>query len=158
MNASNAQRKPGTYLLLLALQILGAIIFIWQALPEFRQVADNPGAQLPRDGFSDLISFGVLCVMQIAFWYRVLGVPIPFRYPQIFLHHLFLFLGRLGFIFGSALFGIVVSRHLPELDAGIDLLLVVKRGLILLGCLFALFCTSLEVERLGQAFESDRRN
>jgi len=158
MNANNAPRKPGTYLLLLALQILGAIIFIWQALPEFRQVANNPGAQLPRDGFSDLISFGVLCVMQIAFWCRVLLVPIPFRYPQIFLNHLFLFLGRLSFIFGSALFGIVVFRHLPELDARIDIMLTAKRGMILLGCLFALFCTSLEVERLGQAFEGERRH
>jgi hypothetical protein len=158
MKANNAQQKPGTYLLLLALQISGAIIFIWQALPEFRQVADNPGAQLPRDGFSDLISFGVLCVMQIAFWCRVLLVPIPFRYPQIFLNHLFLFLGRLSFIFGSALFGIVVFRHAPELDAGIDPLLAAKRGMILLGCLFALFCTSLEVERLGQAFESGHRH
>jgi hypothetical protein len=158
MNTSNAQRNPGIYLLLLALQILGAIVFIWQTLPEFRQVAENPGAQLPRDGSSDLVSFGVLCVMQIAFWWRVLLVPIPFRYPQIFLHHVFLFLGRLSFIFGSALFGIVVFRHLPELDASIDLLLSIKRGMILLGCLFALFCTSLEVERLGQAFESGHRN
>jgi hypothetical protein len=158
MNTSNAQRRPGIYLLLIALQILGAIIFVWQTLPEFRQVAENPGAQLPRDGFSDLISFSVLCVMQLAFWCRVLLVPIPFRYPQIFVHHVFLFLGRLSFIFGSALFGIVVFRHLPELDASIDLLLSIKRGMILLGCLFALFCTSLEVERLGQAFETDRRN
>jgi hypothetical protein len=158
MEANNAQRNPGTYLLLLALQTLGAITFIWQTLPEFRLVAVNPGAQLPRDGFSDLISFGVLCVMQIAFWYRVLRVPIPFRRPQIFLKHLFLFFGRLSFIFGSALFGIVVFRHLPELDRGIDILLAVKRGMILIGCLFALFCTSLEVERLGQAFEGDRRN
>ena len=92
--------------------------------------------------------------MQIAFWCRVLLVPISFRYPQIFL---FLFLGRLSLIFGSALFGIVVFRHAPELNAGIDLLLMAKRGMILIGCLFALFCTSLEVERLGQAFESDRQ-
>ena len=157
MNANNAQRNPGIYLLLLALQILGAITFVWQTLPEFSQVADNPGAQLPRDGLSDLISFGVLCVMQLAFWYRVLRVPIPFRHPQIFLQHLFLFLGRLSFIFGSALFGIVVFRHAPELAAGIDVLLTAKRGMILLGCLFALFCTSLEVERLGQAFENGPR-
>jgi hypothetical protein len=154
MNANNEQQKSATYLLLLAVQILGAITFIWQALPEFRLVADNPGEQLPRDGFSDLVSFGVLCVMQIAFWYRVLRVPIPFRHPQIFLSHVFLFLGRLSFIFGSALFGIVVFRHAPELDRSIDLLLAAKRGAILLGCLFALFCTSLEVERLGQSFES----
>ena len=70
-----------------------------------------------------------------------------------FLNHVLLFLGRLSFIFGSALFGIVVFRHLPELDRHIDLLLTIKRGAILLGCLFALFCASLEVERLGHAFE-----
>ena len=157
MNANNEQRKPGLYLLLLVFQILGAITFVWQTLPEFRQVAENPGTQLPRDGLSDLISFGVLCVMQLAFWCRVLLVPIPFRHPQIFLQHLFLFLGRLSFIFGSALFGIVVFRHAPELAAGIDVLLTAKRGIILLGCLFALFCTSLEVERLGQAFENGPR-
>jgi hypothetical protein len=157
MNANDEQQGTATYLLLLAVQVLGAITFIWQALPEFRLVAENPGEQLPRDGFSDLVSFGVLCVMQIAFWYRVLRVPIPFRQPQIFLGHVFLFLGRLSFIFGSALFGIVVFRHLPELDRGIDVLLMAKRGMILIGCLFALFCTSLEVERLGHAFESRHR-
>ena len=91
--------------------------------------------------------------MQIAFWYRVLRVPIPLWQPRIFLNHVLLFLGRLSFIFGSALFGIVVFRHLPELDRHIDLLLTIKRGAILLGCLFALFCASLEVERLGHAFE-----
>jgi hypothetical protein len=77
----------------------------------------------------------VLCVMQIAFWYRVLRVPIPLWQPRIFLNHVLLFLGRLSFIFGSALFGIVVFRHLPELDRHIDLLLTIKRGAILLGCL-----------------------
>jgi hypothetical protein len=95
--------------------------------------------------------------MQIAFWYRVLRVPIPLWQPRIFLNHVLLFLGRLSFIFGSALFGIVVFRHLPELDRGIDVLLMAKRGMILIGCLFALFCTSLEVERLGHAFESRHR-
>jgi hypothetical protein len=30
--------------------------------------------------------------------------------------------------------------------------------MILIGCLFALFCTSLEVERLGHAFEGRHRN
>ena len=156
MNANSEPRKTGIYLLLLALQILGAVVFIWQTLPEFRQVAINPGAQLPRDGWSDLTSFSLLCVMQIAFWCRVLYVPIPFRRPNLILNHVFLFLGKLSFIFGSALFGVAVFRHLPELDHGVDILLIAKRGLIFAGCLFALFCASLEVERLGQAFEAHR--
>ena len=156
MNANSEPRKTGIYLLLLALQISGAVVFIWQTLPEFRQVAINPGSQLPRDGWSDLASFSLLCVMQIAFWCRVLYVPIPFRRPNLILNHVFLFLGKLSFIFGSALFGVAVFRHLPELDRSVDILLIAKRGLIFAGCLFALFCASLEVERLGQAFEAHR--
>jgi hypothetical protein len=31
------------------------------------------------------------------------------------LNHVLLFRGRLGFIFGSALFSVVVFRHLPQL-------------------------------------------
>jgi hypothetical protein len=31
--------------------------------------------------------------------------------------------------------------------------LATGRGIIFIGCLFALFCTSLEVERFGHAFE-----
>jgi hypothetical protein len=98
MRANNEQRKASPYLLLLAVQILGAITLTWQVLPEFRQLAINPGDQLPRDGFSDIVSVGVLCVMQIAFWCRVLFVPIPFRRPRAILNHVFLFLGKLSFI------------------------------------------------------------
>jgi hypothetical protein len=156
MTTSGEQPKTKLYLLLLGIQIFGVLAFIWQELPEFRQVAASPGDQLPRDNFSDLsdlLVLGVFCLMQISFWYRVQYIPIPFRRPNMFLNLMFLFLGRLSFIFGSALFSVVVFRHLPALDRGTDILLAGRRGMILVGCLFALFCTSLEVERLGQAFE-----
>jgi hypothetical protein len=151
------QKRPRTaiYLLLLAIQIAGAIFFIWQELPEFNQVLVNPGEQLPKDARSDAMMLAVF-VMQIAFWIRLRYISIPFRRPNLFLNHLFLFLGRLSFIFGSALFSVVVFRHLPELGRDTDAVLMVQRGVLFFGCLFALFCTSLEVERLGQAFESNR--
>ena len=149
-------RKNVIYLLLLATQIAGAIIFVWQELPEFEQLLRNPGEQLPKDIHSDFIIIGVFCVMQVSFWYRLLYLPIPFRRSNLFLNHLFLFLGRLSFIFGSALFSVVVFRHLPELGRDTDFLLMARRGFLFVGCLFALFCTSLEVERLGQAFENNR--
>jgi hypothetical protein len=38
-----------TYLFLLAIQQCGAIFFVWQELPEFKQVVTNPGVQLPKD-------------------------------------------------------------------------------------------------------------
>ena len=152
------QERPQTalYLCLLAIQIAGAIVFVWQQLPEFRQVVTSPGEQLPKDASSDLMMAAILFVMQAAFWVRLLRIPIPFRRPNVFLNHLFLFFGRLSFIFGSALFSVVVFRHLPELGREADFVLMAWRGTIFAGCLFALFCTSLEVERLGQAFSGHR--
>ena len=67
MNATNEPRKSALYPLLLAIQILGTITFIWQAMPEFRQLAVNPGEQLPRDGWSDLLSPSASMRGQIAF-------------------------------------------------------------------------------------------
>jgi hypothetical protein len=156
MKTNDRRPKPVIYLFLLATQIFGTLIFIWQQLPEFKQVAVNPGEQLPPDIFSDLVAVGVLFTMQISFWCRLLFVPIPFRRRNMVLNHVLLFLGRLSFIFGSALFSVVVFRHLPELGRETDILLTTRRGVVLMGCLFALFCTSLEVERLGQAFEGNR--
>jgi DMSO/TMAO reductase YedYZ heme-binding membrane subunit len=156
MPPNDSDRKTALYWLLLAIQIVGAICFVWQELPEFAQVLAHPGEQLPKDTRSDLITAGIFLVMQIAFWLRVRRVPIPVRRPNLFLNHVFLFLGRLSFIFGSALFSVVVFRHLPELDRDINAVLMLQRGPIFIGCLFALFCTGLEVERLGQAFESGR--
>jgi len=156
MKTNDERPKAVAYLFVLAIQILGAITFVWQQLPEFRQIAVNPGEQLAHDTFSDLVTVGILFVMQISFWCRLLYIPIPFRRPNMILNHVFLFLGRISFIFGSALFSVAVFRHLPELGRETDFLLVARRGVILVGCLFALFCASLEVERLGQAFEGDK--
>jgi hypothetical protein len=71
--------KNVAYLLLFGIQIFGAMIFIWQDLSEFEQLLLNPGEQLPKDIYADLIIFGVFCMMQISFWCRILYVPIPFR-------------------------------------------------------------------------------
>jgi hypothetical protein len=142
-----------TYVFLLTIQICGTIFFIWQELPEFRQVVITPGVQLPRDDYSDLLMVATFSVMQISFWMRLRYVRIPVRVANVFLSHLFLFLGRLSFIFGSALFSVVVFRHVPELGPETDIPLMMRRGTIFVACLFALFCASLEVERLGQAFD-----
>ena len=151
MSVRNEQKNAGFYLLLLAIQISGAIIFVWQNLPEFRQVALNPGRQLQNDIFSDLILLCVFTVMQIAYWYRLLKVEVPSHPSSMVFSHIFLFLGRLSFMFGSALFSVVVFRHLPELGQETDMLLMFRRAILFVGGLFALFCASLEVERLGQS-------
>ena len=156
MKMKSDHPKAAIYLFVLAIQICGVIFFVWQQLPSFTRVLLNPGEQLAYDTYSDLLTVGVLSVMQISYWYRLLRIPVPFQRSNVILHHVFLFLGRLSFIFGSALFSVVVFRHLPELDREVDIRLMLLRGTMLVGALFALFCASLEVERLGQAF-GDRR-
>jgi hypothetical protein len=153
MTPNSEPPKTKLYLLLLAIQIAGALAFICRELPEFKQILLNPGKQLPRDAFDDLTAIGIFVLMQITFWCRQWYAPIPFRRQSILISHVFLFLGRLSFIFGGTLFSVSVFRHLPEFSRETDVALVAWRGAILIACLFALFCTSRELERLGQAFD-----
>ena len=151
----SGSRGVAAYAALLAVQIIGALVFVWKELPAFNQLLRNPGQQLPYIPYDDLTTAGILLVMQIAYWYRLRRVPIPFQRPNLIASHLFLFLGRLSFIFGGALFAVVFFRHLPALEDDADVLLMTGRGLLLGGALFALFCLTLELERLGHALEGD---
>jgi hypothetical protein len=152
-----AKLKPtAAYLVLLAIQIAGALFVVWRELPDFRQLVLNPGFQLPYMRSDDFAPSAAVVAMQIAYWYRLRRVPIPFQSSKPVLSHLLLFLGRLCFIFGGSIFAVVFFRHLPELDQSTDPLLMVRRGLVLLGALFALFCVALELERLGHSLEISR--
>jgi hypothetical protein len=97
-----------TYLALLAVQFIGAIFLITTVLPDFRQLALYPGEH----------------------WVRLQRLPIPYQGSSIILSHMLLFLGRLSFIFGGALFAVVFFRHVPELDHRADALLMARRGLL----------------------------
>src|SRR3977135_2924662 len=128
------------YLLLLALQASGALFFVLEELPEFRQLALNPGEQLRHVSYNDFTTIGTLLAMQVAYWYRLLRIPIPFKGSNLILNHALLFVGRLSYIFGAALFSVVFFRPLPELDQDTDILLMARLGVQLCGALFALFC------------------
>lgn len=111
----------------------------------------HPGEQMANTPYDSNTVVAVLFAMQGAYWYRLLQVKIPFRGRSLILSHLFLFLGRLNFIFGSALFSVVLFRHVPELGPDADILLMARRGIMLVTSLFALFCFTLELERLATA-------
>jgi hypothetical protein len=44
MKTSNEQPKAAIYLFVLAVQIFGSLVLVWQQLPEFRQVAAGRAA------------------------------------------------------------------------------------------------------------------
>jgi hypothetical protein len=155
MAVFNFRRGAETiYLFLLAVQIAGALFIVRTVLPDFRQLAFSPGTQLPYMRTDDFATVITMIIIQAAYWYRFYCVPIPFVSSRTILSHILLFLGRLSFIFGASLFSVVVFRHLPELEAKADILLLAQRGLLLAGLLFALFCVTLELERLGHALEN----
>jgi hypothetical protein len=151
------RKLRAAYLLLLAIQIAGALFIVWRELPDFRQLVLNPGTQLPYLRTDDSSTLGTVVVMQAAYWFRLCCVPIPFSDARMILSHILLFLGRLCFIFGGSLFAIVFFRHLPELEAHADIWLMARRGVLLVWFLFSLFCVTLELERLGHAFEGDQQ-
>jgi hypothetical protein len=154
----NHRSQVVVYLLLLAAQVVGSMFVMWNELPAFKQLLTNPGKQLlyePQEYFQVTGSF---FVMQAAYWYRLWRVPIPFQGLNIILNHLLLFLGRLSFIFGGALFSVIFFRHLPELGSNFDIWLMALNGLMFGGTLFALFCLALELERLGHALGGENRN
>lgn len=146
------------YLLLLSVQVIGAFFLIATVLPDFRQLALYPGEQLPYLRGDDFALVVAIVTMQAAYWYRLCRVPIPFQGSSIILSHMSLFLGRLSFIFGGALFALVFFRHVPELSDSTDTALMARRGLILAEMLFALFCLTLDLERLGTALGSNQQS
>jgi len=76
-------------------------------------------------------------LVQGAHWYRVFKVPLPVRDTHVVSGQLVLFVSRLAFIIASALFSLVLFRHLPEIDFGLHGNGFVWRGLLLLAVLFS---------------------
>jgi hypothetical protein len=151
--------KPrAVYLLLLTIQLTGVLFIVLNGLPEFKQLVARPGEQLPYTPYHDPATIFIIIAMQAAYWYRLQRVPTPDQLSNVILSHLFLFMGRLTFIFGGSLFAVVFFRHLPEIDQGADSWLMLHRGLQLVASLFALFCATLELERLGRALGSSRQD
>jgi len=144
-------KPPIVFLFLLSIQLTGALFVILEGLPEFRQLVSHPGEQLLYARYDNPATPVMIIAMQVAYWYRLLRVPMPSQRSNTILSHLFQFLGRLSFIFGGSLFAVVFFRHLPEINQSADTWLMLRRGLQLVASLFALFCVTLELERLGRA-------
>ena len=145
------------FVLLLSVQLTGALFVILESLPEFGRLVVHPGEQLTYTRYDNPGTPVMILAMQVAYWYRFLRVPMPSHRSNTILSHLFLFLGRLAFIFGGSLFAVVFFRHLPEINQSADTWLMLRRGLQLVASLFALFCVTLELERLGRALGNSQQ-
>jgi hypothetical protein len=142
-----ANRYWRRYALLLAAQTACAGVVLANIHSAFRILIENIGTPNSAPATTLLPILAAAALGQICYWYRLRKVPIPTGYRNIALGHLLAFASRLGFIFGGALFSLYFLRHAPMLTlAPFDL---AWRGGLLIAVLFALYCYTLELERLG---------
>lgn len=140
--------------LLLAAQTVSVLLLLWSATPIYRTILAAPGQKLSGIPGSPVVIILSLVAFHGAYWYRLTRVPIVIGRHGMLLSHLVAFLGRLSFIFGGALFALVIYRHLPDLDQAVDPLQFIGRLLAMLAIQFSLFCYTLELERVGAAMRA----
>ena len=141
------------YWALLFAQSLIAGYLFWIVIPIFRQLMSRAGETLDIEGKSVGAVIGSAAILQCCYWARFFWVPLHVPFRSVVVAHLLMFAGRVSFIFGGALYSAVFFRHIPELAAFPPIAEGFARIAALFGCLFALFCYSLELERLGRAIE-----
>jgi hypothetical protein len=152
------KRRDALYFSLLMLQTLGSAAILWNALPIYRRILLAPGQEAYATLASSRWAIVAVLLVQGAYWYRLTWVPIPAYGPSVIASHLLLFVSRLGFIFGAALFSAVVFRHLPEMKFTLSVGALAIRGALLASVLFSLFCCALEWERLARALNDRNGN
>jgi hypothetical protein len=96
-NTDARRSRPGIYFLMLSIQTIAAFVFVWSEVPSFRQLARNPGKQIPDSAFNYLATAIIPFPMLGAYWYRQLYIEIPLYGSNTLLHHILLFFSRLSF-------------------------------------------------------------
>jgi hypothetical protein len=139
------------YLLLFVVQAIGSISLLVQCFPIYSMLLDDPGKPQQFDPVMLTAVAVSIVLVQTAYWYRVFNIILPVRTTHVVYGHLVLFVSRLGFIMASALFSVIVFRHLPEIDFVQNWMTLLWRGGLLLAMLFSLYCFTTELERLGTA-------
>ena len=138
------------YLALLAIQAACVTILIWQLLPIFWRIVDGLGETQDLTWEHKLVTCLCVAVFQTCYWWRLKRLGVPFATSSQLLSHLFLFAGRLSFIFASTFASVVFFRHLPLIDSTHATLEGLYRLMLFFAVLFSWFCFALEIERLGK--------
>ncbi|MBN8713537.1 MAG: hypothetical protein J0H50_06100 [Xanthomonadales bacterium] len=134
--------KYPRYWRLLVGQLTGAAVILWLAVPAYRRllldgsVESTPASTLALALASALVLYWC--------WLRYRTAPLPALRQRWWLGHLILFIARLSFIVPGGLFSVIFFVRYDKLSfSALDLVL-------LFGTLFALFCVTAELERLGK--------
>jgi hypothetical protein len=133
------------YFFLFAMQTIGAVILFWYAVPLFRQVLLDPGGHVAQP--ENLVwSLSAIALMQVGYWIRHrFRMPLPQLPRNALVGYIVLFVARMSFVLATSVFGFVFIVRRPEFQ------IPASRYFIVIIALFALFCYTQELERLGRA-------
>jgi hypothetical protein len=152
-----ASRQGTIYALLLAAQTAVASFLLWTTFPIFLELISAPGRSQIVDVPTQALIVGGTVALQCCYWFRFYRVAICAPFRSTLLSHLLMFASRVSFFFGGAFFSALLFRHVPMLEGLPPLGQAVISGFAVSAFLFALYCYSLELERLGKkaAWRSD---
>jgi hypothetical protein len=150
-------RSARRYALLFALQAIGSVCLLFQCVPIYSRLLDEPGNLHDFDLYTLTVTLLGIGLIQWAYWYRVFNVALPINTQRVVIGHIILFTSRLGFIVASSLFSVVLFRHMPQIEFAAYWPSFLWRGALLLAVLFSLYCFTTELERLGSAMRGQER-
>jgi hypothetical protein len=136
--------KIATYWILFLGQTVGDLTILSHLIPLLRRLFTSG---LYEKAPSKIFVFAALGVtlIQVCYWLNQRWFAALRVDQNPLLGHLVLFLSRLNFIFGAAMFSAVYLTRFNEVD-------IALWGFVLLSIvLFSIFCYSVELERLGKA-------
>ncbi|MBY3095184.1 hypothetical protein HFO72_31080 [Rhizobium laguerreae] len=145
------------YALLLVGQTIAVSVLLLMVFPIFQSVITHLGQQQTISVVDQVSISAVAFILHCCYWARLSWVAVTVPFKNTLVSHLCIFVGRLSFLFGGALFSAVFFRHVPELDVLPTIGQSIARVSYTALTLFGLFCYSLELDRLGWALEPDRR-
>ncbi|MGO4339161.1 hypothetical protein AB4037_30015 [Labrys sp. KB_33_2] len=141
------------YILFVAIETALASFLFWIIFPIFRNLIANMGKEQDLQPWIGVIIVGDTFALLCFYWARYRFFPIYTPFHSAVVGHLLQFTSRASFFIGGALFSVIFFRHVPELDPLPPIGQILVKGFIVMSVLFALFCYSLELERLGKAIE-----
>ena len=135
------------YPILFGLQTLGAAIFLWNAVPHYRHVLADPAGHEARP--ETLVwSLSAVALIQLGYWINYFVRPPLPRLRNALLGHIVQFLGRMGFVLATSVFGFVFITQKPGFH------MPPFRYVVTIVVLFAVFCYQRELDALGKALSS----
>jgi hypothetical protein len=143
----------GAYAALLIGQTLSAAAMFQIVFPVFHQIITHLGERQTLVYTQHIATMSCAMLLHACYWTRLKWVRVVVPYQNILLSHLCAFFSRVSFFFGGALFSALFFRHLPELEDIPPVMQIVSGTGEVFMILFALFCYSLELDRLSRALD-----